>query len=387
MIAREVLTNVNKALSREASAALVGPRQVGKTTLAKLIRNAVPSLFLDLEVGRDLEKLRDPYQFLSLHQDKLVILDEIHRAPGLFQELRSIIDEGRESGNGIGRFLLLGSASIELMRQSETLAGRIEYVEMGGLQALEVPLETPVHQLWLRGGFPRSFLATSDEDSLEWRLSFIQSYLERDIPMFNPRIPSESISRMWRMLAHNQGTLFNASLIARSLSVTTPTAQNYLSFLTDLLLVRKLPPFIPNVGKRLVKTPKTYIRDSGIVHALLNIETINDLFGHPIIGNSWEGYVIENLLAVAPKRTEASFYRTAIGNEIDLILDMGNKGLWAIEVKLGMAPKLTQAFYNAIEDVQPDKTFVVYSGEERYPKGDGIEVISLREMMAELQNL
>lgn len=189
------------------------------------------------------------------------------------------------------------------------------------------------------------------------------------------------------MLAHNQGTLFNASLIARSLSVTTPTAQNYLSFLTDLLLVRKLPPFIPNVGKRLVKTPKTYIRDSGIVHALLNIETINDLFGHPIIGNSWEGYVIENLLAVAPKRTEASFYRTAIGNEIDLILDMGNKGLWAIEVKLGMAPKLTQAFYNAIEDVQPDKTFVVYSGEERYPKGDGIEVISLREMMAELQNL
>lgn len=387
MIDRLVITQVLEGLRREAAVALVGPRQVGKTTLARQFVESQNSIYLDLEADRDLQKLKDPYQFLSLHDNKLVIIDEVHRAPELFRELRGLIDEGRRSGKGTGRYLLLGSASIDLMKQSESLAGRIEYVEMAGFQGMERPNTDPLNKLWVRGGFPRSYLAKTDGDSLVWRDSFKRSYLERDIPMFHPGISTESIGRMWQMLAHNQGALFNASQIARSLSISSPTAASYLGFLVGLLLVRRLPPFVVNTGKRLTKSPKTYIRDSGLVHALLNIETIDDLLGHPVAGNSWEGFVIENILSVAPRRTEASFYRTAIGNEIDLVLNMGGKGLWAIEIKLGHAPKLSQAFYHAIEDIQPDKTFIVYSGEERYPKGPGIEVISLIELMRMLQEL
>jgi predicted AAA+ superfamily ATPase len=386
MIRRSILPEVEKALSREAAVALIGPRQVGKTTLAREIGDSRPSIYLDLESAPDRTKLSDPQRFLKLHTDKLVILDEIHRVPELFEALRGLIDEGRRKGRDKGRFLLLGSASIDLMRQSETLAGRIEYVDMSPLHALEIASNDDIDSLWLRGGFPRSFLAGDDEQSFERRQNFIRTYLERDIPMFGPRIPAETLERLWTMLSHNQGTLLNTSQLARNLAITSPTAGSYIDLLADLLLVRRLPPFLTNTGKRLVKSPKTYVRDSGLVHALLGIETLNELLGHPVVGASWEGFVIESILAVAPRRTKASFYRTAAGAELDLVLELGAKhGVWGIEIKRGLTPKSTKGFTTALEDIQPNKTFVIYGGADRYPRGQGIEVIGLRELAQELE--
>ncbi|WP_300381471.1 ATP-binding protein [Henriciella sp.] len=388
MIRRSILPKVEKALRREAAVALIGPRQVGKTTLAREIGDASPSVYLDLESTPDREKLSDPLQFLKLHTDKLVILDEIHRVPELFDVLRGLIDEGRREGQDKGRFLLLGSASIDLMRQSETLAGRIEYVDMSPLHALEIASEDEANTLWLRGGFPRSFLAEDDEESFERRQNFIRTYLERDIPMFGPRIPAETLERLWTMLAHNQGTLLNTSQLARNLGITSPTAASYIDLLVDLLVVRRLSSFQVNAGKRLVKSPKTFVRDSGLVHALLGIETLDDLLGHPVVGASWEGFVIESLLAAAPRRAKASFYRTSAGAELDLVLELGAKqGVWGIEIKRGLTPKTSKGFISALEDIQPKKTFIVYGGTDRYPKGNGIEVISVRELASELSAL
>ena len=388
MIERENQLHIEQALDREAAVALIGPRQVGKTTLALEVGEGRPSIYLDLENIADREKLTNPVSFLNLHTDKLVILDEIHRTPELFAALRGIIDEGRRTGKEYGRFLLLGSASIELMRQSETLAGRIEYIDLEPLHTLEIKASTDVLALWLRGGFPRSFLARDDRESFRRRQNFIRTYLERDIPMFGPRVATETWERLWIMLAHNQGTLLNTAQLARNLGVTVPTVSSYIGLLHDLLLIRKLPPYHANVSKRLVKSPKTYVRDSGLLHALLGIETLDDLFGHPVVGTSWEGFVIENLLAAAPERTRASFYRTARGAEIDLVLEMGAKhGTWAIEIKRGTAPKTGKGFSVALEDINPDKTFVVYGGEERYPKSDTVEVIGLWELAQELKSL
>ena len=387
MIPRLSHTEIQQALEREAAVALIGPRQVGKTTLALKLAETCPSIYLDLENASDREKLGTTDQFLRFHDDKLVILDEVHQAPGLFEILRGVIDEGRRTGKGTGRFLLLGSASIDLMRQSETLAGRIEYIDLEPLNILELNPNTDAQLLWLRGGFPRSFLAKDDLSSLRWRQHFIQSYLERDVPMFGPRIPAETLRRLWVMLAHCQGTPLNAANLARNIDVSKPSVATYIDLLVDLLLVRRLPPFHANVKKRLVKSPKTYVRDSGLLHALLGIETLDELLGHPVVGASWEGLVIETLLAVAPYRTEASFYRTATGVELDLVLEMGAKGLWAIEIKRTTAPKLERGFHQALEDIQPDRTFVVYGGKERYPKGNNIEVISVEDMATELANL
>lgn len=387
MIPRLSHTEIQQALEREAAVALIGPRQVGKTTLALKLAETCPSIYLDLENASDREKLGTTDQFLRFHEDKLVILDEVHQAPGLFEILRGVIDEGRRTGKGTERFLLLGSASIDLMRQSETLAGRIEYIDLEPLNILELNPNTDAQLLWLRGGFPRSFLAKDDLSSLRWRQHFIQSYLERDVPMFGPRIPAETLRRLWVMLAHCQGTPLNAANLARNIDVSKPSVATYIDLLVDLLLVRRLPPFHANVKKRLVKSPKTYVRDSGLLHALLGIETLDELLGHPVVGASWEGLVIETLLAVAPYRTEASFYRTATGVELDLVLEMGAKGLWAIEIKRTTAPKLERGFYQALEDIQPDRTFVVYGGKERYPKGNNIEVISVEDMATELASL
>ena len=389
MIPRQIHSQVEAALSRQAAVALIGPRQVGKTTLALEIAQGRSSIYLDLEAKADREKLSDPVLFLNQHADKLVVLDEIHRMPVLFEELRGIIDAGRRAGHRTGRFLILGSASIDLLRQSgETLAGRIEYVDLTPLCASEIDGEDALQQLWVRGGFPDSFLAPNDTDSLRIRQSFIRTYLERDVPMFGPRIPAETLERLWIMLAHNQGTLLNASRLANSLTVSAPTVTSYIGLLVDLLLVRRLPPFYANVKKRLVKSPKTYVRDSGLVHALLGIETHDELLGHPVVGASWEGFVIENLLAVAPNRTRASFYRTARGAEIDLLLELGAKhGTWAIEIKRGLAPKIEKGFHIALDDVQPQEAFLVYSGTDRYPKGDGIETIGLRSLAEELRGL
>ena len=389
MIPRRIKVQIEAGLSRQAAVALMGPRQVGKTTLAKMLASQSDSVFLDLESPTDRQKLADPEFFLNRFSDRLVILDEIHRIPELFQVLRVLIDEGRRQGRGKGRFLLLGSAGIELLGQSgESLAGRIEYVHLTPFQILELSKKKLWELHWLRGGFPESYLAQNDSDSFKFRQNFIRTYLERDVPMLGPRIPAETLERFWTMLAHSQGSLFNASKLAAGLGVSSPTVSNYLGLMVDLLLMRRLPPFLANVKKRLVKSPKVYLRDSGILYALLGIRTMEDLLGHPIAGMSWEGYVIENLLAVMPERTLASFYRTSAGAEIDLVLELGGShGIWAIEIKKSTAPKLERGFHLAVEDIQPNRVFVVYTGQERYPKSAEIEVLCLRELAQELEAL
>lgn len=388
IIPRTTFSEINAALNREAAVALIGPRQVGKTTLALEIGKSRGAIYLDLENTAHRARLGQTDNFLMMHKDKLVILDEIHRVPDLFELLRGVIDSGRRSGQGTGRFLLLGSASLDLMRQSETLAGRIEYADLGPLNILEMDKPDARDPLWLRGGFPRSYLAATDSDSYRWRLNFIRTILERDIPMLGPRISSETLERLWTMLAHSQGSLLNAAQLGRNLGITTPTATSYLGLFVDLLLVRRLQPYHVNIKKRLVKSPKTYLRDSGLVHALLGIETLHELLGHPIVGMSWEGMVIETLLAHAPFQTKASFYRTATGAEIDLVLELGAKhGTWAIEIKRTTAPKLERGFRQALVDIQPERSFIVYGGNERYPKEEKVEVISLQDMAAELAGL
>lgn len=393
MITRFITSTVLQALQRQAAVALIGSRQVGKTTLAYELARSRPSIYLDLESPADRIKLSDPELFLGQQLDQLVILDEIHRMPELFTSLRGLIDQGRRQGKRTGRFLILGSASLDLLRQSsESLAGRIEYVEMGTLNLLEVEViatpEQALSTLWLRGGFPDSFLAANDRDSFVLRQNFIRTYLERDVPQFGFRIAAQTIERLWTMLAHQQGALLNVSQLAAGLGVSSPSASHYIDLLVDLLLVRRLPPYFVNVGKRLVKSPRIYIRDSGLVHALLRIGDIQTLLGHPVVGASWEGFVIENLLAVAPAHTPASFYRTTAGAEIDLILELGGQhGLWAIEIKRSLAPSPSKGFYHAQDDLKPTKTFIVYAGQERYPLSESVEVISLRELMQELMAL
>jgi uncharacterized protein len=323
---------------------------------------------------------------LADHEDKLVILDEVQRLPELFQTLRGLIDRGRRRNLRAGRFLLLGSASIELLKQSgESLAGRIAYVELEPLNVLEVH-DDARDELWIRGGFPDSFLADSDEASAIWRESFIRTYLERDIPQLGPRVPAETLRRFWTMLAHVQGGTLNAAQLARGLGVDGKTIARYLDLLVDLLLVRRLPPLLANVGKRLVRSPKVYVRDSGIVHTLLRLDDRESVLGHPVAGGSWEGFVVENLLSAAPERTDACFYRTSAGAEIDLVLELPGRKPWAVEIKRGLAPKLDKGFHHAREDLQPERSFVVYSGAERYRKGDGIEVIGVQELASILAN-
>jgi predicted AAA+ superfamily ATPase len=386
MIPRRALQSVRDALGRQAAVALIGPRQVGKTTLALSIAEGTDALYLDLEATEDRAKLADPALFLRRFEDRLVILDEIHRAPELFQTLRGLIDEGRRHNRKHGRFLVLGSAAIDLLRQSsESLAGRIAYVDMGPFDVLEVVGDEAARTtLWIRGGFPDSYLARSDAESLALRKDFIRTYLERGVPQFGPRIPAETLERLWTMLAHNQGTLLNASRLAAGLSVNASTVTRYIDLLVDLLLARRLQPFHANTGKRLVKAPKVYVRDSGIVHALLGIQNYNGLAGHPVVGASWEGFVIENLLAAAPARTAASFYRSSAGAEIDLVLDVPARGRWAIEIKRGVAARPAKGFYLACDDIKPDRRFVVYAGETRYPVSKDVEAIGVRELAAEL---
>ena len=381
MIERERYKTVLDRLALFPAVALLGPRQVGKTTLAKDIAEDQESVYLDLENPSDRNKLTDAARYLEEHEEKLVVLDEVHRVPELFQTLRGLIDKGRRRGHKSGRFLLLGSASMDLLRQTgESLAGRIAYVDLPPLGVLEVNREEK-EKLWVRGGFPDSFLAETDEHSMMWRDNFIKTYLERDIPDLGPRIPSETLHRFWTMLAHCQGSVMNAAQLARSLAVDGKTIARYLDLMVDLLLVRRLQPFHANVKKRLVKSPKVYVRDSGVVHTLLNIPDREALFGHPIVGASWEGFVIDNLLSAAPNRTLPSFYRTSAGAEVDLILEFpGLSKKWAIKIKIGSAPKPTKGFYNAIEDIEPDKSFVIYAGDERYPIAESVDAIGVTEM-------
>lgn len=377
MIERRITAELSELLDISPAVALIGPRQVGKTTLALEVAEQRPSIYLDLESDADRAKLTEPELYLAEHEDRLVILDEVHRLPNLFQNLRGLIDRGRRNGRKTGRFLLLGSASIDLLKQSgETLAGRIAYLEMQPIDGLEVPPQD-MNRLWVRGGFPDSFLAASDRASQRWRQDFIRTYLERDIPLLGPRIPAETLRRFWTMLAHHQSSLLNAADFARALGVDGKTVASYLDLLVDLLLVRRLEPWHANMGKRLVKSPRVYVRDSGLTHTLLGLGTLEDILGHPVAGASWESFVIETLLAAAPHGTQANFYRTAAGAEIDLLLTLPGQNVWAIEIKRSLTPKLERGFYQACEDLQPARRIVVYPGSEAFPLKDDVTVMSL----------
>ena len=378
MIKRRIHQELLTAIGGNPAVVLLGPRQVGKTTLALEVGTTRPSLYLDLESVSDRAKLADPERYLAEHEDELVILDEVHRAPELFQSLRGLIDRGRRHGKRAGRFLLLGSASMDLLKQSgESLAGRIAYLELSPFDALEIET-AQIDRLWLRGGFPSSFLATSDAASFKWRQDFIRTYLERDIPQLGPRVPAETLRRFWTMLAHTQSGVLNAATLARGLGVDGKTVARYLDLLVDLLLVRRLQAWHHNVGKRLVRSPKVLVRDAGVVHALLGLTSKEQLLGHPVVGHSWEGFVTETLLDLAPASTEASFYRTSAGAEIDLVLSLPGGELWAIEIKRSSAPTIEKGFHFACADLKPAKRFVVYSGEERFPIGAETEAIGLR---------
>lgn len=380
MIERRAAAEVATLLEQLPAVVLVGPRQAGKTTLALELAKTRPATYLDLESMADRARLAEPELYFADHSGELVILDEIHRAPGLFETLRGVIDAGRREGRGTGRFLLLGSAAIDLMAQSgETLAGRVAFVELTPFDVTEVG-GAKLDRLWIRGGFPDSFLAASEPISLRWRQDFIRTYLERDIPQLGPRIPAEMLRRLWTMFAHHQGGLLNAAQLARGLGVSATTIAHYLDLMVDLLLVRRLPPHLPNVGKRLIRSPKVYVRDSGLLHALLGLADKEAVLGHPVAGPSWEGMAIENILAAAGtggRRVQASFYRTSHGAEIDLVLSWPSAGEWAVEIKRSLAPTVERGFHSALADLRPERALVVYPGQERYRIGPSIEAIGV----------
>ncbi len=379
MIERQLFPAIETALSDYPAVALLGARQVGKTTLARQIGEARSAVYLDMERPSDRQKLTDPEAYLSLHTQRLVILDEVQHMPELFPVLRSLIDEGRRTGQTTGRFLLLGSATGELLRQSgESLAGRVAYLE---LPALQLPELAPDQQnrLWLRGGFPNSLLANTDSKSLDWRSNLISTYLERELPSFGSRLPAQTLRRLWTMLAHLQGGVLDVSQLAKGLMIDAKTVHRYLDMLSDLMLLRKLLPWHSNLGKRLVKSPKIYVRDSGLLHALLGLATHDALLAHPVVGNSWEGFVLETLLNAAPRGTQCGFYRSSNGAEIDLVMEFPSHGVMAVEVKKSPKAKPRRGFYSACEDLKPTHKFLVHGGEdgEPYPVGDEVMAVGL----------
>jgi uncharacterized protein len=391
MIPRHADELTKQALERSAAVALLGPRQVGKTTLARSIAASRPqSVYLDLERAADRARLADPDAFLEPLVGRLVVIDEVHRAPALFEELRGQIDRRRAAGHRFGQFLLLGSASFELLKQSsETLAGRIAFVEMEPVTIGEALAYDPasLDKLWLRGGFPDSLLAPDDASSLAWRDSFVRSYLERDIQQFAGGVSPQVIERLWTMLAHAQGGLFNASRFAKSLDVSARTIGRYLELLEGLLLVRTLRPWRTNIGKRVVAAPKIYLRDCGMVHGLLNIETRDDLFGHPVAGLSWEGLLIEAIIAAAPNRATPWFYRTSAGAEIDLVLELSPGRLAAFEIKRSAPAGAPATYRNACDDIAAAHRFIVYPGPSSYPMGGGVEALAAGDIAVSVARL
>lgn len=389
MLTRYLTERLQKNIERYPAVALLGARQVGKTTLAKSFAQNHNSIYLDLEAPEDLLKLSDPGSYLSGHRDKLVILDEIQRAPELFGVLRGLIDTNRAEGRKAGQFLLLGSASMDLLRQSsESLAGRISYLEMSGLNVLELTnRRKDLLQLWFKGGFPDAYLTQDQGQAMDWLENLIRTYLERDVPQMGFRVPANRLRRLWTMLAHNQGETANCSKLGGNLEIDGKTVSHYIDILVDLLLVRRLEPWHHNVKKRLVKSPRFYIRDSGILHRLLGIDEYESLLSNPVLGKSWEGFVVENIHSVLPRRAQTWYYRTAAGAEVDLVIKFSATDIWAVEIKHGTAPKLGKHFNTTCNDVGATKKFVVYGGDEEFPVGDEVTVISLRRMMEKLQTM
>ncbi len=398
IIPRHALPVVQQALRRQAAVALIGPRQVGKTTLAHEIKAEQNALYLDLESRADRNKLADPELFLSAYANQLVILDEIHRTPEIFPERRGLIDQGRRQGHRTGRFLILGSASMVLLRQSrESLAGRIENIHIHPFDVLEtatpglaIPSLIPVRitagsgvrRLWVWGGFPDSFLAANDTDSWIFRQNFIHTYLERDVPQWGFRIPAARLERLWTMLAHNQGALLNVTKLAASLDVSPPTVSLYIDLLVDLLLVRRLPPLHANTKKRLIKSPK---RPGACSAGTERLQWIGRTPGCRLqLGGICRGKPVGG----CPPQTRPSFYRTVAGAEIDLVLEMpGQDKVWAIEIQYSLTPRLQKGFRHARADLAPARSFIVYAGEERYPITEDVEAIGVRELAVVLQAL
>ena len=373
MFDRITAASLDAALARSPAVAVLGPRQVGKTTLARAAAAARPgSVYLDLETAADLARLADPARFLASRRDRLVVLDEVQNAPELFGELRAEIDADRRNG----RFLILGSASFRLLRQSQTLAGRLSVVDMAPLLLAEVAARfEDIERLWVRGGFPGSFTAGSEADSWGWRQDFVRHFLNVDLAAFGIAVDPPSMGRLWRMLAHLHGQLLNASALSRSLGVSAPTVGRWIDHLVDALVVRRLEPFHANLGKRLVKSPKLYLRDSGLLHALLGVSDADALAGHPGAGASWEGFVIEQICARLPAHVPVSFYRTAAGAELDLVIEAGGTRI-GIEAKLSSAPTVTKGFWQACEDVGVSQAWVVAPVREGWSIGEGVEVVS-----------
>lgn len=390
MLKRILEKKIIEISKKTPAVAILGPRQVGKTTLALNISKKLKNVnYLDLESPRDIAKLEDPYLFFSSQKNKVVILDEIQRMPNIFPILRGIIDKRRQSGKKDISFLILGSASIELLKQSsESLAGRISYTYLSGFTLLELAKnkKLDIRNLWLRGSFPDSFLSKNNTLSSNWRENFIKTYIERDIPQLGPRIPSIKLRRLWTIISHLQGTNINVSKLAQNIDVSNTTINRYLDLLEELFLIRRIYPFIKNTKKRLVKTPLTYVRDSGIVHQLLGIKTYEDLLANPIAGKSWEGFVIDNIIETSPEGTKYYYYKTLAGAEIDLILELPKKEIWTIEIKKSTSPKLKKGFHIANKDIKPNKSFIVYSGKETYPVSDSTHVISLLDILKKLKN-
>jgi len=384
VIPRRIQPVLEARLDQVPVVVLTGPRQAGKTTLALEVAKRREALYLDLESERDRARLAAAELYLEAHLDRLVVLDEVHRMPELFPLLRSLVDRARREGRRTGLYLLLGSLAPEVSRQAgESLAGRASYLELAPLDLLEVGKEAE-ERLWLRGGFPESFLAPGDGASYRWRLDFLRSYVEREIPLLGGRLPGEVLRRFLTMLAHLQGELLNTSELARNLGLDGRTVNRYLDFLVDLYLLRRLPPLEANVGKRLVKSPKLYLRDSGLVHALLGIQDFEGLLSHPVVGRSYEGLVLENLLRVLPEGAQAFFYRTRAGAEVDLVLLFPGGGVWAVEVKRSLDPRPSRGFHEALKDLRPQMAFVVYPGAEVLPLGEGVLAAPLYEVMGRL---
>lgn len=392
MIPRLLESKIIQALNAMPVVAILGPRQVGKTTLALEIANSKLDkdvAYLDLELDSDLAKLNDPETYLKRFENKLLIIDEVQRKPDLFRTLRSLVDMRKRTGEKTGHFLLLGSASRDLIQHStETLAGRIRYLELSPFSMLELykseSLDFDIEKLWFRGGFPDSYLAGSDDESWEWRSDFITSYVERDIPLMGPRVPAARMKRFWSMLAHWHGQQVNLSSLGKSLEVDHKTIRSYLDILTDFYMVRQLQPWAGNTKKRLVKSPKVYLRDSGLLHRLLNISDYETLLGHPALGASWEGFVVESIILNLSNKWRYSYYRTAAQAEIDLVLEGPKKEVFAVEIKRSSAPKLTKGFHLASEDIQATKKFVVYSGQDRFPLGNNTEAVNLNAFLSEI---
>jgi len=377
-LAQQRLTEL---LEQFSAVALLGPRQTGKTTLAFAQKDAhANALYLDLELPSSQRQLDDPEAFFMAHPKQLVILDEVQRMPGVFSILRGVIDQRRRQGESSGQFLLLGSASGVLLQQSsESLAGRVTQMELTPFQVREILQPnfeaSELNALWVRGGFPLAWLAKDDVASLSWRDAFISTYLEKDIPALGPRIPATTLRRLWTMLAHNQGELLDQSKLASALAISGQTVGRYIDLLCDLMLVRRLPAWSGNVGKRLVRSPKVYVRDSGLVHALLGLPTLDAVLSHPVAGSSWEGFVIEQLISAAPT-AQASFYRTSNGAEVDLVLEFRNSETWIVEIKRSSAPTVSKGFYAAGDDLGSTRKLLIAPVEHSYPMKDGIEVMT-----------